>query len=282
MKIFFSVIMLFCALILSSCATLNNFESVSNNEISVSEFKNILVIANFNDLKLRRATEEATIKEFTTIGKKAFSALSLLPPVKEYTEEQVNAVLVENEIDCIVDFSLLSQELTSSGTYLLPVGSMYMGVSQSYYRQNFEIKVAKSPSGEIAIRATGESASSSDVANNLATSAFSLYNKKQKQELIEHLCTEIKQFDNSVEVTKTDKEIVLKKASKICNIKSKKHFLTIEFFKKAEELCDNSSFLTDNISKETGSFTSSSGTIKNANEIETVLSFIKKAIELDN
>ena len=92
MKHFKQFLLVLVIFYLSGCAwtTLN---TIKNLELSQVKFKKLLVVAPFSDIGLRKQTENAFIAQFNLLDVNAISSIELIPPVKNYNEQELLKIL---------------------------------------------------------------------------------------------------------------------------------------------------------------------------------------------
>lgn len=160
-------------LFLSSCAT-TKMSSFTNPDIKISTYKKILVFGNTRDIDFRKTLEADLVNEFTSNGKNAVSRINIVSPLKEYTQNELNQIYAENEIDCIVSVSVIDASEESSyipqetqinykSQYVdgelvsVPYTTTTGGYSVSYPKASFEIVFVDTKTGELALKATANS-----------------------------------------------------------------------------------------------------------------------------
>ncbi len=164
------VLLVLIVFYLSGCAwtTLN---TVKNPELYQVNFRKLLVVAPFSDIGLRKQTENAFIAQFNLSGVNAFSSIELIPPVKEYNEQELLNILEQNNIDGVLVVGLqdywtsqayIPKSSSSRGSASLYGNSLYYqsytqeygGYYISMPRVKFEIRLFDSKSGQVAWLAT--------------------------------------------------------------------------------------------------------------------------------
>jgi len=156
---------------LSGCALAWTTLSTVKNPNSRVKFRKLLVIAPFSDIAVRKQTEHAFIKKLNSLGVDAISGIELIPPVKDYNEQDLLSILEQNHIEGILVVAL--QDYWTSQVYIPKTSSSQGNVSlygnslyyESYTREyggyyvskprvKFEIRLFEVKSGEIAWIAT--------------------------------------------------------------------------------------------------------------------------------
>ena len=165
-KYYFVILFLIFAMFLVGCAD-TTLSTIRNPELSQIKFGKILVVAPFSDIGLRKQTENNFIAKFNLSGMNAISSIQIIPPVKDYNEQELLNILEQNKIDGILVVGL--KDYWTSQTYV-PKSSSSQGTASSYgnslyYRSytqeyggyyiskpnvKFEIRLFDSKSGQIA------------------------------------------------------------------------------------------------------------------------------------
>ncbi|MGC8898745.1 MAG: hypothetical protein ACP5ON_11015 [Bacteroidota bacterium] len=164
------VLLMLIVLYLSGCAW-TTLSTIKNPELSQVKFRKILVVAPFSDIGLRKQTENAFIAQFHLSGVNAISSIELIPPVKEYTEQELLNILQQNNIDGVLVVALqdywTSQEyipkssstqgsasLYGNSLYYQSYTQEYGGYYISKPRVKFNIRLFERKSGQVAWLAT--------------------------------------------------------------------------------------------------------------------------------
>lgn len=165
-KLFLLGLVLVIAMFLSGCAD-TTLSTIRNPELSQIKFGKILVVAPFSDIGLRKQTEDAFITKFNLSGMSAISSIQRIPPVRNYSEQELLNILEQDKIDGILvvglkDYwtsqSYVPKSSTSQGTTSLYGNSLYY---RSYTKEyggyyiskpnvKFEIRLFDSKLGEVA------------------------------------------------------------------------------------------------------------------------------------
>lgn len=170
MSSFKQLLLVLITFYLSGCAgtTLN---TIKNPNLSQEEFRKLLVVAPFSDIGLRKQTENAFIAQFNLSDVNAISSLELIPPVKDYNEQELLNILEQNNIDGVLVVGLqdywtsqvyIPESSSSKGSASLYGKSLYyQSYTQKYGgyyiskpRVRFEIRLFDSKSGQVAWLAT--------------------------------------------------------------------------------------------------------------------------------
>ena len=207
-KYFLIIAFLIFAMFLVGCAK-TTLSTIRNPELFQIKFGKLLVVAPFSDIDLRKQTEDAFIAKFNLSGVNAISSMQRIPPVKDYSEQELLKILEQDKIDGILVVGL--KDYWTSQTYVPKSsssrGSASLYGNSLYYRSytqeyggyyiskpnvKFEIRLFDSRSGQIAWLATSLTKGNAFADyNNLANSLA----KKVVKMLIE---------ENILELTVTD------------------------------------------------------------------------------
>ena len=224
-KYFFVILFLIFAMFLVGCAD-TTLSTIRNPELSQIKFGKILVVAPFSDIGLRKQTENNFIAKFNLSGMNAISSIQIIPPVKDYNEQELLNILEQNKIDGILVAGL--QDYWTSQTYV-PKSSSTQGTASSYgnslyYRSytkeyggyyiskpnvKFEIRLFDSKSGQVAWLVTSVTrgnafADYNTLANSLA--------KEVVKKLIEENMLELTVTENKEVTASATKTITVTKA----------------------------------------------------------------------
>lgn len=219
------ILFLIFDIFLVGCAK-TTLSTIRNPELSQIKFENILVIAPFSDIGLRQQTENAFIEKFNLSSMNAISSIQIIPPVKDYNEEELINILEKNKIDGILVAGL--QDYWTSQSYV-PRSSSTHGTASSYgnylyYRSytqeyggyyiskpnvKFEIRLFDRQSGQLAWLVT--SVTKGNAFADYKTLANSLA-KEVVKKLIEENMLEINVTDNKGVTASTTKTITVTEA----------------------------------------------------------------------
>lgn len=92
-------------LLLASCAA-TRMTTVRDPSAPRSSFRNILVIAPFSDLGSRTEAENSFVARLGERGVVGIPSITVMPPLKEYVEEELLQILDESGADSILIISL--------------------------------------------------------------------------------------------------------------------------------------------------------------------------------
>ena len=169
-KYFLIIAFLIFAMFLVGCAK-TTLTTIRNPELFQIKFGKILVVAPFSDIGMRKQTEDAFIAKFNLSGMDAISSMQRIPPVKDYSEQELLKILEQDKIDGILVAGL--KDYWTSQTYVPKSsssrGSATLYGNSLYYRSytqeyggyyiskpnvKFEIRLFDSRSGQVAWLAT--------------------------------------------------------------------------------------------------------------------------------
>jgi len=214
-KYFILVFILGITLVLMGCAE-TKLDTVRNPELSHIKFEKILIVVPFTDIGLRRQTENAFVSKFTSASVNAISSLELLPPVKEYNNQELMDILDRNKIDGILTVALKDYWTTesyvprSSSTY----GSANLYGNSLYYRSYskeyggyyiskpnvyFETRLFDRKSGEVAwlVTSTTSGNAFADYGNLANSLAKKIIAELKKEDMLVFRTVEKKDLDGS-------------------------------------------------------------------------------------
>lgn len=77
-----------------------------------------MVFALFPDIGLRKQTENAFIAQFNLTSVNSISAIEIIPPVKNYSDEELLKILDQNKIDGVMVVAL--QDFWTTNVYIPP------------------------------------------------------------------------------------------------------------------------------------------------------------------
>lgn len=157
-------------LTLVGCAS-TSVSTLRNPAIGNIAYSRILVSVPFQDIGLRRYAEYKFVKDFQDAGIYAFPAVDLLPPIKQYTPDEIKQVIEKNSIYAVMVVTLTdtgrsqsyvpqaSQTSSSATVYGNSIyGTSRTTTSGGYYiskpTMNFEINLYDVKTGDVAWKAT--------------------------------------------------------------------------------------------------------------------------------
>lgn len=155
---------------LASCAT-TSATTVRNPQYDDIRFDKIMVSAPFQDLELRKQTEGEFVEDLRYYGVDAVAAIDLLPPIKQYSDEEIAAVIDKHDIDGVMTIALTdayseqgyvppttsttgSTSITNSSIYSQSTTTTSGGYYVSKPRAEFEINLFDAGNAEVVWKAT--------------------------------------------------------------------------------------------------------------------------------
>ncbi len=91
--------------LLASCAS-THITAFKDPDFVGKSFHRILVIAPFSDLEYRDTAEKAFIFWFSEFSVDAISSIRIMPPTRDYSNEEFNNVLSKNKIEAVLVITL--------------------------------------------------------------------------------------------------------------------------------------------------------------------------------
>ena len=167
------LILLISFLLFVSCAT-TKISSFKNPDIDFSNYQKMLILGNSRDIDFRKTIETDLVTAFTEQSIGAVSSIELISPVKEYTDEEIQKILSENNIDGYLSVAVVTaleesdyvpqtsytnyrSQYVNGQLISTPYTSTYGGYSFSYPKASFEIILTDIKTGQIAFKATANS-----------------------------------------------------------------------------------------------------------------------------
>jgi len=228
-KRFFVVILLMLiAVYLMGCAS-TKISTVRNPESYNTKFENILVIVPFTDIGLRRQTEEIFVSKFNSSDMKALSSLELMPPIKDYSDQELMNILDKNKVDGILTVALKdywtsesyvpkssstqgSANLYGNSLYYRSYTQQYGGYYVSKPNVSFETRLFDRRSGEVAwlVSSTTSGNAFADYGNLASSLAKKVVSELKKEDMLVFSPTEITATEKSGTVS-SQREIIEEK-----------------------------------------------------------------------
>ena len=103
-----AIIMVSVFLSLMSCAT-TSLTSIKNQDYDNLEFKRLLIFASSQDLYFKKTAEAAFLEAFSAKGYTCFQSIELFPPLKQYTNEELNRIYQDNNIDALIVITIMDE-----------------------------------------------------------------------------------------------------------------------------------------------------------------------------
>lgn len=111
------------AFVLASCVSTKT-TSYSDPEYREKAFNSICVYADIDDFETREIIESKLVKELKSMGVNAQKSTDILPPTREWSEEELKNRVMTEKVDCLLKVKLTKTELIdkmgrNSNTYVL-------------------------------------------------------------------------------------------------------------------------------------------------------------------
>ena len=119
-------------------------------------YDKVLIYCNFDDMNYRKQLENKLLKYFKTQKITAAKSLELMPPLKEYTAEDIDKIMKDNGLETLMEIKLLDCKVTSeddavAGTKLFKVYVKNMSTMASA-KMEFDVAIIDKRSGETAFK----------------------------------------------------------------------------------------------------------------------------------
>jgi len=118
-------------------------------------YQKFLIMTHFSNIKLRQDMETVFVEMFKDMGIEAIRSIDILPPFKQYTEEEIQGTIKENNIDGLFVIILKGTDSDTVYTY-----SGYGFYSTKYDYFQFEVKLIDPRTDEVSWIATSTTTSS--------------------------------------------------------------------------------------------------------------------------
>jgi hypothetical protein len=144
-------VIIFAGVLLTSCVS-TKIASIKDPSYRNASFKRFLVIANYEKMVDVQKIESMLVKRLNFKGVYAIANSSLLPPIREYTEdEKKNAFITEN-LDCYLIISQIGEN--KSTVYIPPTSTTETEVKTSRHKVSETTTTVTTPGGEREIVST--------------------------------------------------------------------------------------------------------------------------------
>jgi len=142
MKYFSYIIFVLLIFYLSGCSRWSLRTTIKNPKLPQVKFNKILVFFNTSDIGTRGELEDIITEKFNLLGIDAISSMKLIPPIAEYSEQEISEILDRNKIDGILVVEAESEETsqvyipktTSTKSFVQPNITPY---SSNIYYQSY-------------------------------------------------------------------------------------------------------------------------------------------------
>lgn len=172
--LFFSLI----SFLYFSCAT-TKIESIKKSEIDFDNYKKIIVFVDDENLKNRNLIEKKLTNKLKENLKNAKESVEIISPLKTWTDEEIEQIILKNDFDLLIKISILSTYLKTEGTsgFVMSNG-FFIGGSESEMTINFDIILYDVNSKEIIAKGTAVSKDEDDDIEDCIESISTSLSKK--------------------------------------------------------------------------------------------------------
>ena len=179
--LFICIICLFLVL-LNSCAS-TDIEGIKKTGVNFYEYNKVVVYCNLENIKYRKLLENELCKQFNKQNKTALKSIELLPPLKEYTADEIINSVSSTNAELLIEIKILSANTNngSSSSVFMPVGGMYFGSGSTEIKLNmdFDIKIYDIKNDyEIIFRGTASSEDESDELDDCIENVFESFSEE--------------------------------------------------------------------------------------------------------
>ncbi len=183
------------------CAS-TNLESIKNEEVNFYDYKKVLVHCNTADISLRKKLETYTKNEFKKYGKLSECSIELFPPLKEYSESEINSTTEKNNFDSVLIFSPISESSKYSGSTIIPfVGNFAMSFPEYEQIYIYDIEFKDLKKNVLILKSTSKTSETdiSSASKSIAKKIVSEIMKNEYSDLYKTLQETIKQeFEHAI------------------------------------------------------------------------------------
>ena len=158
-------ILFMLSLFLTSCAT-TKIESVKKPDAELTKYKKTLIYVDIQDIQFRKLLEKDIEEQLAMQKKNIIKSIEIIPPLKEYSESDINKICRDNSIDSIIKISVISLSTNNgdSSSVFIPTGNFVWGLGSSDIKLTmaFDIIIYDVNNDEIVIRGTAKSEDEND------------------------------------------------------------------------------------------------------------------------
>ena len=158
-------ILFILSLFLTSCAT-TKIESVKTPDAELTKYKKTLIYVDIQDIQFRKLLEKDIEEQLAMQKKNIIKSIEIIPPLKEYSESDINKICRDNSIDSIIKISVISLSTNNgdSSSVFIPTGNFVWGLGSSDIKLTmaFDIIIYDVNNDEIVIRGTAKSEDEND------------------------------------------------------------------------------------------------------------------------
>ena len=121
-------------------------------------YDKVLIYCNFDDMNYRKQLEGKLLKYFKTNKITAAKSLELMPPLKEYSAEDIDKIMKDNDLDTLLEIKLLDCKVTSEddalvGTKLFKVYAKNWSTLASA-KMELDVAITDKKTGQTAFKET--------------------------------------------------------------------------------------------------------------------------------
>ena len=121
-------------------------------------YDKVLIYCNFDDMNYRKQLESKLLKYFKTNKITAAKSLELMPPLKEYSAEDIDKIMKDNDLETLLEIKLLDCKVTSEddalvGTKLFKVYAKNWSTLASA-KMELDVAITDKKTGETAFKET--------------------------------------------------------------------------------------------------------------------------------
>src|SRR6056297_2849475 len=209
-RFFIGIVLMLIAMFLIGCAK-TKVSTIRNPESYNTKFENILIVVPFTDIGLRKQTEDIFVSKFNSSDMKAMSSLELMPPIKDYSDQEIMNFLDKNKVDGILTVALKdywtsesyvpkssstqgSANLYGNSLYYRSYTQQYGGYYVSKPNVSFETRLFDRGSGQVAwlVSSTTSGNAFADYRNLASSLAKKVVSELKKEEMLVFSPTEMK------------------------------------------------------------------------------------------
>lgn len=231
-----TLILLLISLFFISCASAK-ITSIKNSEKSVLDCKGFVLYVNVSDLEFRKKMESKLKENFSKYNKNSIESLSIFPPIRDYSYEEIKSKSLEKGYDTILYISAISSEKETGyfpmyGGYIMPISS---------YSSLFEVDLRDFKDNEIIIHSSlnAEGDSPSEMANTIASEIVDELLEEECKELVSILDMYLKEKNPEIVIEKSSStKYNINYLSKVGTINIKNGQLYFSFSKKFKSVND--------------------------------------------
>ena len=133
------IIIAFVIISLISCAT-TSLTSIKNHDYDITKPKKLMIFASSQDLSFKKTVEQAFFEAFFEKGYLSFQSIELLPPIRQYTNEEITKIYQNNNIDGLLIIIVMDEysekeyvpQISTTTTSKNIYGNKIYGQSQTY------------------------------------------------------------------------------------------------------------------------------------------------------